>query len=189
MKCKAFPPHLVFSPSAAINPSKFSTPLYTDYHMEQHTEFMRQAIALAQKGMDNNEGGPFGALVVKDGQVVGTGYNRVTSTLDPTAHAEVVAIRDACQRLHTFELHDCIIYTSCEPCPMCLGAIYWARPQAVYFGCSKEDAARINFDDQFIYAEINTPKEARKIPMFQLLRPAALRVFEAWEKKADKLHY
>lgn len=157
--------------------------------MDQHAEFMQQAIALAQKGMDNDEGGPFGAIVVKDGKVVGIGNNRVTSTQDPTAHAEVVAIRDACQKLNTFELTDCIIYTSCEPCPMCLGAIYWARPKEVYFGCSKEDAARINFDDHFIYEEINTPKEQRKIPMFQLLRPEALRVFDAWKNKVDKVHY
>lgn len=157
--------------------------------MDQHAEFMQQAIALSQQGMDNNEGGPFGAIVVRAGQVVGVGNNRVTSTQDPTAHAEVVAIRDACRRLHTFELHDCIIYTSCEPCPMCLGAIYWARPKAVYFGCTKEDAARIDFDDHFIYAEINTPREERKIPMFQVSRPEALRVFEAWKNKTDKISY
>ncbi len=154
-----------------------------------HTEFMQQAIALAQKGMDMNEGGPFGAIVVKDGQVVGVGNNRVTSTQDPTAHAEVVAIRDACKRLNTFELTDCVIYTSCEPCPMCLGAIYWARPKAIYFGCTKEDAAYIEFDDQFIYEELETPKEHRKIPMIQLSRPEALRVFEAWKNKVDKVEY
>ncbi|MCY7330166.1 MAG: nucleoside deaminase [Saprospiraceae bacterium] len=157
--------------------------------MHNHTEFMQQAITLAQKGMDNNEGGPFGAIVVKDGQVVGTGSNRVTSTQDPTAHAEVVAIRDACRHLNTFELTDCIIYTSCEPCPMCLGAIYWARPKAVYFGCSKEDAARVNFDDHFIYEEINTPKAERKIPMLQMLQPEAWQVFEAWKNKLDKRIY
>ena len=116
----------------------------------EHQKFMRAAIELAQKGMSNNDGGPFGAVIVKDGEIVGRGNNKVSSTNDPTAHAEVVAIRDACAKLGTFQLDDCIVYTSCEPCPMCLGAIYWARPKKIYFACSREDAANIDFDDDFI---------------------------------------
>lgn len=157
--------------------------------MEEEKEFMRKAIALAQKGMSENEGGPFGAVVVKNGKIVGIGNNRVTSTNDPTAHAEVVAIRDACKNLNTFQLSDCQIYTSCEPCPMCLGAIYWARPEKVYFGSSKIDAAQIGFDDQFIYEEINIDFDNRKIKMIQLLRDEAQKVFEGWETKTDKTEY
>ena len=120
-------------------------------------KFMREAIQMAQNGMDNQEGGPFGAIIVKDGVIVGKGNNQVTSTNDPTAHAEMVAIRDACKNLGDFQLEDCVIYSSCEPCPMCLGAIYWARPKKLYFACSREDAAAIGFDDEFIYKEVPLP--------------------------------
>lgn len=147
---------------------------------------MNEAVELSIKGMLNNEGGPFGAVVVKNGQIVGKGNNKVTSTFDPTAHAEVVAIRDACKNLNTFQLDDCIIYTSCEPCPMCLGAIYWARPKAVYYGCTKQDAADINFDDDFIYKELKVPMTDRKIPFKQLGRKNALKAFQLWSKKQDK---
>ncbi|MDG1517622.1 MAG: nucleoside deaminase [Flavobacteriales bacterium] len=151
--------------------------------------FMAEAVELSIKGMLNNEGGPFGAVVVKNGEIVGKGNNKVTSTFDPTAHAEVVAIRDACKNLNTFQLDDCIIYTSCEPCPMCLGAIYWARPKAVYYGCTKQDAANINFDDAFIYKELKAPMTKRKIPFKQLGRENALKAFQLWSKKQDKNLY
>ncbi len=150
---------------------------------------MRQAIQESLKGMENNEGGPFGAIVVKDGVVVGRGNNKVTSSNDPTAHAEVVAIRDACKTLNSFQLDGCVIYTSCEPCPMCLGAIYWARPEKVYFGCTREDAAAIQFDDDFIYREMAAPIGERKIPMEQLLHEEALAVFRKWAAKGDKVGY
>ena len=150
---------------------------------------MAEAVELSIKGMLNNEGGPFGAVVVKNGEIVGKGNNKVTSTFDPTAHAEVVAIRDACKNLNTFQLDDCIIYTSCEPCPMCLGAIYWARPKAVYYGCTKQDAANIKFDDAFIYKELKAKKKKRKIPFKQLGRENALKAFQLWSKKQDKNLY
>ena len=150
---------------------------------------MAEAVELSIKGMLNNEGGPFGAVVVKNGEIVGKGNNKVTSTFDPTAHAEVIAIRDACKNLNTFQLDDCIIYTSCEPCPMCLGAIYWARPKAVYYGCTKQDAANINFDDAFIYKELKAPMTKRKIPFKQLGRENALKAFQLWSKKQDKNLY
>ncbi len=120
-------------------------------------KFMRHAIELAKRGVDSNFGGPFGAVVVKDNLIVGEGWNCVTSTNDPTAHAEVTAIRKACKHLNTFQLTDCVIYTSCEPCPMCLGAIYWSRPAKLFYGCTHEDAAAIGFDDHFIYDEIAKP--------------------------------
>lgn len=154
-----------------------------------HTEFMREAIRLARNGVQKDEGGPFGAVVVKDGAIVGRGNNRVTSGNDPTAHAEIVAIRDACRQLNTFQLTDCIIYTSCEPCPMCLGAIYWARPKAVYFACTKSDASEIGFDDSFIYREMEKDLPQRKIPMVPLLRPEALEVFKEWTLKSDRIGY
>ncbi len=150
---------------------------------------MRRAIALAQSGIDTNAGGPFGAIVVREGEIIGEGCNRVTSTNDPTAHAEVVAIRDACARLGSFQLDGCVIYTSCEPCPMCLGAIYWARPEKVFFGCTREDAARIGFDDQFIYEEIEKNYEHRQMKLANFLRDEALEVFRNWENKADKTRY
>ncbi len=155
----------------------------------RHTEFMQRAIELARTGMENGAGGPFGAVVVKDNEIIAEGWNKVTSSNDPTAHAEVTAIRAACEKLGTFQLDDCVIYTSCEPCPMCLGAIYWARPKAVYYGCNKHDAADIAFDDQFIYDEIETPINQRQIPFQQIAQADALKVFKAWAEKADKTEY
>ncbi len=151
--------------------------------------FMREAIAMAKKGMNSNAGGPFGAVVVKDGKVVGRGHNMVLRTNDPTAHAEVVAIRDACKNLGDFQLEGCVIYTSCEPCPMCMGAIYWARPSKVYYACTKNDAADIGFDDDFIYKELDVPLSRRKIPSFPLLRDEALPLFRGWTEKEDKTLY
>jgi guanine deaminase len=152
--------------------------------------FMRRAIELAQNGMDANAGGPFGAVVVNGaGEIIGEGFNRVTSTNDPTAHAEVVAIRAACEKLGAFQLDGCTIYTSCEPCPMCLGAIYWARPAQVFFACTREDAAGIEFDDQFIYDEIEKPNEERHLKLINFMREEALQVFEKWKNKPDKTEY
>jgi len=156
---------------------------------ERDEEFMRRAISLAQAGIDTNAGGPFGAIVVKNGEILGEGCNQVTSTNDPTAHAEVVAIRNACRRLGSFQLDDCVLYTSCEPCPMCLGAIYWARPKQVFFACTREDAAKVGFDDQFIYEEIERPIEERRIKSINFLRDEGLTVFKNWENKADKAQY
>jgi guanine deaminase len=156
---------------------------------EQDKEFMRRAIGLAQQGIDANDGGPFGAVVVRDGKIIGEGCNRVTSTNDPTAHAEIVAIREACQNLNDFQLDGCVIYTSCEPCPMCLGAIYWARPARMYFACNREDAAAVGFDDDFIYAEIERPIDERRIESVNFLREEGLKVFENWASKSDKTEY
>ena len=150
---------------------------------------MREAIRLSLSKMRGNHGGPFGAVVVRKGKIVGRGWNQVTSTNDPTAHAEMVAIRDACRRLKTFQLDDCELYTSCEPCPMCLAAIYWARFGKVYYGNTRKDAQKIEFDDELIYDEVATPISKRKIPMKQLLRPEALVAFKAWKKKADRVRY
>lgn len=150
---------------------------------------MRRAIELARKGMENGAGGPFGAVVVKNGEIVGEGCNRVTSTNDPTAHAEVVAIRAACQNLNSFQLDECIIYTSCEPCPMCLGAIYWARPAKMFYAAKHSDAAKIGFDDQFIYEEIEKPIENRKIESINFLREEGIKVFDLWAGKMDKIEY
>ena len=150
---------------------------------------MRRAISLAQNGIDSNSGGPFGAVVVKNGEIVGEGCNRVTSTNDPTAHAEVVAIRNACQKLGSFQLDDCILYTSCEPCPMCLGAIYWARPSKIFYAATHADAADIGFDDHFIYEEIKRETGDRQIKTVNLLREEGLKVFRNWETKADKTEY
>lgn len=150
---------------------------------------MREAIALSIKMMRRGKGGPFGAVVVKGNRIVGRGSNKVTSTNDPTAHAEIVAIRDACKRLNTFQLEDCDLYTSCEPCPMCLSAIYWARIRSVYYGNTRKDAARIAFDDNFIYREVALPIRRRKLGMKQILRDEALAAFIEWEKKADKVRY
>lgn len=150
---------------------------------------MQEAVNQSLHGMKNNEGGPFGAVIVKNGEIIGRGNNQVTSTNDPTAHAEVVAIRDACKNLGVFQLDDCIIYTSCEPCPMCLGAIYWARPMKVYYGNSKIDAANIGFDDDFIYKELELPMQDRQIPFEQIGREDAIKVFEYWTEKEDKKEY
>ena len=150
---------------------------------------MRAAIRLSLSKMRANCGGPFGAVVVRRGKVVGRGWNQVTSTNDPTAHAEVTAIRDACKKLKTFRLDDCELYTSCEPCPMCLAAIYWARLRQVYYANTRQDAASIQFDDDLIYRELAKPVAKRLIPMKQLLRPEALKVFAEWQAKADKIRY
>lgn len=152
-------------------------------------DFLREAIRLARDGMNTGKGGPFGAVVVKNGQIVGRGINLVTSTNDPTAHAEVVAIRDACQNLNTFQLDGCTLYASCEPCPMCLGAIYWARPARIVYGAFHSDAADAGFDDQFIYEEIDKPRDQRSIPMTQTLREEANTVFAEWNAKQDRKKY
>ena len=157
--------------------------------MTREEKFMQEAILLSHQGMENNEGGPFGCVIVKGDAIVGRGNNKVSSTNDPTAHAEVIAIRDACKNIGTFQLEDCEIYTSCEPCPMCLGAIYWARPRRVFYGNTKADAAAIGFDDQFIYEELDRPMDARRLPMTQLLREEALAGFQAWERKDGKTEY
>lgn len=152
--------------------------------------YLREAIALARAGMERGDGGPFGCVIVKGGQVVGRGNNRVTSTNDPTAHAEVVAIREACKALGDFQLSGCTLYTSCEPCPMCLGAIYWARPDRIVFAATREDAADAGFDDQLIYDELALPPEARRIPTdTRVLRDEAKTVFRAWKEKEDKVSY
>jgi len=158
--------------------------------MQQGDEhYLREAIALARHGMERNEGGPFGCLVVKDGNVVTKGNNRVTSTNDPTAHAEMVAIRAACKALGEFQLTGCTLYTSCEPCPMCLGAIYWARPDRVVFAGSRINAAEAGFDDQLIYDELMVPFAQRRIPMIQGLQEEAVLLFQAWNALPDKLEY
>ena len=156
---------------------------------DNHEKFMRAALSLAQDGIDGNHGGPFGAVVVRDGEIIAEGWNQVTSTNDPTAHAEVIAIRRACERLGSFQLDGCIIYTSCEPCPMCLGAIYWARPEKMFYAGTREDAAKVGFDDQFIYDEIAGNIHDRKIAAINFLREEAIKVFENWDKKTDKVEY
>lgn len=152
-------------------------------------EFMLRAIELSRKNMQAGAGGPFGAVIVKDGKIIGEGWNKVTSTNDPTAHAEVSAIRDACSQAKTFELHGAEIYTSCEPCPMCLSAIYWARIEKIYYGNTRKDAAGINFDDDFLYQEIPKDLSERKVPMVQCAHTEALEVFKEWEQKTDKVTY
>lgn len=150
---------------------------------------MQHAIALAIENVRAGRGGPFAALVVKDGKILAEGVNRVTSMNDPTAHAEILAIREACQWLGHFELKGCEIYATCEPCPMCLGAIYWARPVRVYFGGTAADAAKIGFDDSLIYQEIRAPFTKRRIPMIQFMREEALEAFRAWENQKNKTPY
>ncbi|MGV8829179.1 MAG: nucleoside deaminase [Breznakibacter sp.] len=149
---------------------------------------MKKAVALSLQNIEEG-GGPFGAVVVKGEEIVGVGINRVTANNDPTAHAEVMAIRDAAARLERFDLSDCVIYTSCEPCPMCLGAIYWARIKKVYYGNTKQDAARIGFDDGFIYEELAKPLHERSVSFVQLLPDEAAKAFKLWEQKADKRQY
>lgn len=151
--------------------------------------FMRHAIALSRRGMEDGAGGPFGAVVVLDGQVVAEGWNQVTSTNDPTAHAEVVAIRRACTALGRFDLKGATLYTSCEPCPMCLSAAYWARLDAVVFANARDQAASIGFDDEWLYREVPKPVDQRALPMRRLLAAEALEVFEAWAAKADRIPY
>jgi tRNA(Arg) A34 adenosine deaminase TadA len=152
-------------------------------------KFMREAIRLSIKMMRRGKGGPFGAVVAQGGRIVGRGWNLVTSTNDPTAHAEIVAIREACQHLKTFQLQDCDLYTSCEPCPMCLSAIYWARFRNVFYANTRKDAARIQFDDEFIYREVALPIRRRRLRMKQILHKEALVAFQEWEKKSDKIRY
>jgi guanine deaminase len=150
---------------------------------------MRRAIELAIDNVQSGRGGPFAALVVKDGKIVGEGTNRVTSLNDPTAHAEVIAIRAACEAAGSFRLDGCDVYTTCEPCPMCLGAIYWSRLARVYFACTAADAAKAGFDDAFIYAEIALPKAERKIPFVELMREESLECFRTWTAKNDRKEY
>jgi guanine deaminase len=152
-------------------------------------KFMRAAIRLSIDMMRRGKGGPFGAVVVKRGKIVGRGCNEVTSSDDPTAHAEIVAIRDACRRLKTFDLGGCELYASCEPCPMCLSAIYWARIPRLFYGNTRKDAAKIAFDDDFIYREVALPIRKRKLVMKQLLRNEALKAFAEWDEKIDKIAY
>ena len=152
-------------------------------------EFMKRAVELSRKNMQAGAGGPFGAVIVKDGKIIGEGWNQVTSTNDPTAHAEVVAIRNACKNANNFDLDGAEIYTSCEPCPMCLSAIYWARLGKIYYGNTRKDAADIQFDDDFIYEEIPKAIDQRKIPMHQCGHSEALEVFKEWSAKVDKIQY
>jgi guanine deaminase len=151
--------------------------------------FMARAIRLSIENVRTGRGGPFGAVVAKGGEIVAEGVNCVTATKDPTAHAEIIAIREACKKLGDFELSGCELYTSCEPCPMCLGAIYWARPDRVYFGNTAADAADAGFDDSFIYREIPQPHSQRKIPMVPMMREEALEAFRAWKKQINKVPY
>ena len=155
----------------------------------EEIQFLERAITLSARGMQSLDGGPFGCVIVKNSVVIGEGWNRVTATNDPTAHAEVVAIREACKQLNSFQLTDCDIYASCEPCPMCLGAIYWARPKRVIYANSKKDAAAIAFDDQFIYDEIEKTDADRKIAFIHYPHPAAIRVFEDWKSMDQKTAY
>jgi len=150
---------------------------------------MARAIQLSIDGVHSGRGGPFGAVIVRDGKIVAEGVNQVTSTNDPTAHAEVLAIRKACESLGSFELRDCELYTSCEPCPMCLGAIYWARVSRIYFANTAEDAAKIGFDDSFIYDELKQRPFLRRIPAIQIMREEALEGFRVWADKSDKIRY
>ncbi len=156
---------------------------------EKDRELMARAIEIAKRGVESNAGGPFGAVVAHEGVIIGEGWNSVTSTNDPTSHAEINAIRAACESIGSFQLTDCVLYTSCEPCPMCLGAIYWARPARVYFACNREDAAKIGFDDQFIYDEIGLDINARRIETRSLMRDEAIEVFRLWDEKEDKVPY
>ncbi len=156
---------------------------------DKKREFMSKAIVLAEGNVKTLKGGPFGAVVVKDGEIVGRGSNQVTVNNDPTAHAEVVAIRDAAKNLGTFDLSGCEIYSSCEPCPMCLGAIYWAHMDKLYYAATKDDAAKADFDDSFIYKEFALPKEDRSIPSVQMMREDAVKVFEEWIKEENKVTY
>ena len=152
-------------------------------------KFMKKAIRISVVNVEKQKGGPFGAVVVKAGKIIARGSNQVTASNDPTAHAEVVAIRKACKALKTFQLTGCEIYTSCEPCPMCLGAIYWARPDKLFYANSKEDAAAINFDDRFIYEEIARPIAKRKLFTKQILRDEALEAFKKWSESTNKTEY
>jgi tRNA(Arg) A34 adenosine deaminase TadA len=157
--------------------------------MEEIKAYMQEAISLAEKNVHGNNGGPFGAVVVKDGKIIGRGGNKVTVNNDPTAHAEIVAIREAAKNLGTFDLSGCEIYASCEPCPMCLGAIYWSHIDKLYYAATKDDAAKANFDDSFIYTEIAKPKDQRQLQSVQLMREDAVKVFEQWNRLENKIPY
>lgn len=157
--------------------------------MKEEEKHMREAIRLSLENVKTGKGGPFGAVIVKNGKIIATGANEVTSSNDPTAHAEVVAIRNACKSLDSFQLDGCEIYCSCEPCPMCLGAIYWARPSKIYYANTKQDAANINFDDDFIYKEIELPIDKRKLTTHQMLRDEALEAFNKWSTDTKKTEY
>jgi tRNA(Arg) A34 adenosine deaminase TadA len=156
---------------------------------EQDRFWLGKAIELSRQGMESGQGGPFGCIIVRNGKIVGQGNNQVTTSNDPTAHAEVVAIRDACRHLGNYQLSGCDVYTSCEPCPMCLGAIYWARPNRVVFANTREEAAAIEFDDDFIYHEINTNLQDRKIPFIHLPDPKAKEIFDFWKNWEGKIKY
>jgi len=151
-------------------------------------EFMKRAIELSIESV-NNGGGPFGSVVVKDGKIIAEGSNKVTSNNDPTAHGEIVAVREACKKLNNFSLNGCELYSTCEPCPMCLSAIYWARIGKIYYANTREDARKIDFDDSLIYTELQKNIDKRKIPMIQMMRNEALKAFEMWDKKTDKVKY
>ena len=157
--------------------------------MEEQKKFMREAIRISMENVSSGTGGPFGAVIVHDGVIIASGSNDVTSINDPTAHAEVMAIRAACKILNTFQLHGCEIYCSCEPCPMCLGAIYWARLDKIYYANTKKDAAEINFDDDFIYSELGLSIEERKLPTVQILRDEAKIAFTKWSESTSKKVY
>jgi len=154
--------------------------------IQQHEKFMRMAIRLSEQNVSKGLGGPFGAVIVKDGKVIAKSANKVAASNDPTAHAEVAAIRLACKKLKTFDLSGAVVYTSCEPCPMCLSAIYWAKIETIYYGNTKQDASSAGFDDEFIYNELDKPMEKRKLPIQQLLRDEALQAFKLWEKSPMK---
>lgn len=157
--------------------------------LKQHQRFLKEAVKMAQKGMQQGKGGPFGAVIVKGGKIIARGCNQVTSSNDPTRHAEVDAIRKACKKLGTFELKDCVIYSSCEPCPMCLGAIYWARPKALFFAADRFTAATYGFDDEFIYKEVPLPVEQRSLKTYCIDLENKNKPFEEWNEKADKIAY
>ena len=150
--------------------------------------FMKRAIELSIKSV-NNGGGPFGSVIVKGDKIIAEGSNKVTSNNDPTAHGEIVAIREACKKLNDFSLNGCELYSTCEPCPMCLSAIYWARIDKIYYANTREDARKIDFDDSLIYTELQKNIDKRKIPMIQMMRNEALKAFEMWDKKTDKVKY
>ncbi len=154
-----------------------------------HEQFLQQSIALAKENVQSNAGGPFAAIICQNQQIIAACTNIVTTSNDPTAHAEITAIRKACATLNSFQLNDCILYSSCEPCPMCLGAIYWARLQQVYFACDRFDAAKVGFDDRFIYDEIALPPEQRQINMQHIKLATALSPFIAWQTQTDKIPY
>jgi guanine deaminase len=163
--------------------------LDSDNHIIMSSEFMRRAIALALENVRSSKGGPFASVVVKEHRIIAEGTNRVTATNDPTAHAEIVAIREACRVLGDFQLTGCDLYTTCEPCPMCLGAIYWARPARIFYAATAADAAAAGFDDDFIYHELKLPPAARRIPMMQVLRDDSLAIFLAWKQQENKKPY